>query len=228
MNVQKWIKGETYMLQPVTDFKEQMVEARRNQILMGAAQVFAEKGYHKATTREIAKIAGVAEGTIYNYFANKRELLVAMIELLGTQSLKSIISNHPPADPKEFIKMILRDRYQLVTERGYLIAPVLAEMFSDMELRQEVYRQVAMPMTAHLEQYIQMNIDSGLFRRVNPVITTRAFIGAIVINFAIKITQMDPRYEAISAEEMIEELASLFLAMLLNPEYATQNVKRET
>ena len=60
------------MLDPNTDFKGQMIEARRTQILMGAAQVFAKKGFHKATTKEIAQAAGVAEGTIYNYFKNKR------------------------------------------------------------------------------------------------------------------------------------------------------------
>jgi AcrR family transcriptional regulator len=206
------------MINETIDFKEQMAETRRRQILMGAAQVFAEKGYHKATTKEIAQTAGVSEGTIYNYFANKRELLLAMIELLALQSLKSIITTQPPADPKEFITMILRDRYQLAQERGHLIMPILAEMFTDAELRQEVYRKLAMPVAGILEQYIQTHIDSGLFRPVNPVIVTRAFIGSIVVNFAMKLANLDSRYEAISADTLIEELASLSIAMLLNPE----------
>jgi hypothetical protein len=145
-----------------------------------------------------------------------------MIELLATQSLKSIITNQPPADPKEFIAMILRDRYQLAQERSYLIVPILAEMFSDVELRQEVYRKIAMPVTALLEQYIQTHVDSGLFRPVNPMIVTRAFIGSIVINFAMKLAKLDPRYEAISADALIEELTSLFIGMLLNPERAEE------
>lgn len=206
------------MLNEPVDFKDQMVEARRTQILMGAAKVFSEKGYHKATTKEIAQSAGVAEGTIYNYFDNKRDLLLAMIELLALQSLKSIIINQPPADPKEFITTILRDRYQLVQQRGYLLIPILAEMFSDTELRQEVYRKILMPVAAHLEQYIQANIDAGLFRPVNPIITTRTFIGAIIVNFAMKLANLDLRYEEVSPDNLIEELTSLFLGMLLNPE----------
>lgn len=209
----------------IIDFKEQMAETRRRQILMGAAQVFAEKGYHKATTKEIAQTAGVSEGTIYNYFANKRELLLAMIELLALQSLKSIINTQPPADPKEFIAMILRDRYQLAQERGYLIMPILAEMFTDAELRQEVYQKLAMPVAGFLERYIQTHIDSGLFRPANPVIVTRMFIGAIIVNFAMKLANLDARYEAISPDALIEELASLFMAMLLNPERADENKK---
>ncbi len=206
------------MINKITDFRKQVIEARRTQILQGAAKVFAEKGYHKAITKQIAKAAGVSEGTIYNYFDNKRELLLAMIELFATQSLKSIITNQPPADPKEFITLILRDRYQLVQERSHLIAPILAEVFTDAELREEVYRKIAMPIAAHLEQYIQAHIDSGLFRPVNPVIATRTFIGAMVVNFAMKLASLDPRYEDISGDALIEELTSLFLGTLLNPE----------
>ena len=204
------------------DFKEQMVEIRRKQILMGAAQVFAEKGFHKATTKEIAQAAGISEGTIYNYFANKRELLLAMIELLATQSLKNIITTQPSADPKEFITLILRDRYQLAQERGYLIVPIMAEIFTDTELREEVYQKIAMPIAAILEQYIQNHINSGMFHPVNPVIVTRAFIGSIIINFAMKLASLDPRYEDVSPDALIEELVSLFLGMLLNPEQAPQ------
>lgn len=208
----------TFMLNEPPAFKDQMIEARRTQILMGAAKVFAEKGYHKATTKEIAQSAGVAEGTIYNYFDNKRELLLAMIELLALQSLKGIITGQIPNDPKEFIITILRDRYQLVQQRGYLLAPILAEMFADAELREEVYRKIAMPIAAHLEQFIQTHIDSGLFRPVNPVITTRIFVGAIIVNFAMKLANLDPRYEQVSSDVLIEELASLFLGMLLKKE----------
>lgn len=210
------------MFDPTVDLKEQMVEHRRTQILLGAAKVFAEKGYHKATTKEIAQAAGVSEGTIYNYFDNKRELLLAMIELLALQSLKSIINTQPPADPKEFISMILRDRYQLAQERGYLIMPILAETFTDTELRQELYQKLAMPVAGFLERYIQTHIDSGLFRPVNPVIATRVFVGSIVVNFAMKLANLDTRYEEISPDALIEELASLFVAMLLNPERIDQ------
>ena len=199
------------MLDGAIDFKEQMAETRRRQILMGAAQVFAEKGFHKATTKEIAQAAGISEGTIYNYFKNKRQVLIAMVELIATPSLKSIIADHPPEDPKAFLAMVMRDRFQLAQERGYLMAPIVAEIFADADLRQEVYNQIAVPLAAHLEQYLQAHIDSGRFRPVNPLIITRAFVGAMMLNFAIKLSEVDSRYEGISDDVMIEELVSLFL-----------------
>jgi hypothetical protein len=49
------------------------------------------------------------------------------------------------------------------------------------------------------------------------------FIGAIVVNFSMKLAKLDPRYEDISPETLIEELASLFIGMLLNPEQTQDN-----
>ena len=46
-----------------------------HQILNAAIKVFAEQGYHKATISQVAKAAGVADGTIYIYFKNKADIL---------------------------------------------------------------------------------------------------------------------------------------------------------
>ena len=203
------------MLQSPTDFKEQMAEARRMQILMRAAQVFVEKGFHKSTTKEIAKAAGVSEGTIYNYFDTKRELLVALMDTAVTESLKKIILDNPPENPRELIAAIMRDRYQLAKESGHLMAPVIAEVFSDVELRELLYQRVLTPIVGHLEQYVQTHIDSGEFRQIDPVIVTRAMMGALVMNYAIKLTNLDPRYEDLSEEDLFEQVGSLFLDGLL-------------
>lgn len=199
------------MFNTTTDFKEQMAEARRTQILMGAAQVFAEKGFHKATTKEIAKAAGVSEGTIYNYFDNKRDLLVAMVELLATQSLKDFISAEPPDDPKELFTGIMQDRYQLAQERTHQIVPLIAEIFNDVEVREALYQQIVIPLSGHLEKFIQSHIDSGRFRRIDPVIATRAFIGSTLVNFALKLSNLDSRYDNVSVDSLIEQLVTLFL-----------------
>ncbi|MEZ4525529.1 MAG: TetR/AcrR family transcriptional regulator [Desulfobacterales bacterium] len=47
-----------------------------NRILEAAVSVFAEKGFHQATISQIAREAGVADGTIYLYFKNKDDILV--------------------------------------------------------------------------------------------------------------------------------------------------------
>lgn len=45
---------------------------RKEAVLKAAVKIFSEKGYSAATTSEIAKEAGVAEGTIFRYFKTKK------------------------------------------------------------------------------------------------------------------------------------------------------------
>ncbi len=51
---------------------------RESEILEAARSEFAERGYHGARMSAIAQAAGVADGTVYLYFRNKQELLVAV------------------------------------------------------------------------------------------------------------------------------------------------------
>jgi len=68
---------------PQDPIRKQLVEARRAQILDAAASVIAAKGFHRATTREIATAAGVAEEAIDNYFEGKDDLLISMATRLA-------------------------------------------------------------------------------------------------------------------------------------------------
>ena len=61
----------------------QLTAARRNQILDAATKVFAEKGFQRATIKEVAKEAGIADGTIYIYFKNKNALMLGILDRLN-------------------------------------------------------------------------------------------------------------------------------------------------
>jgi TetR/AcrR family transcriptional regulator, cholesterol catabolism regulator len=55
-------------------------KGRENDILQAASRLFTEKGFHKATIEDIAEGAGIGKGTVYEYFKNKNELFIKMIE----------------------------------------------------------------------------------------------------------------------------------------------------
>src|SRR5256885_14180141 len=55
-------------------------ERRVADILVAARDVFTEKGYQEALISDIADRAGVVEGSIYRFFANKRDLLIKTVE----------------------------------------------------------------------------------------------------------------------------------------------------
>lgn len=59
----------------------------RRRILAAAATLFADQGYENATTRDISEAAGVATGTLFNYFASKEAIALSMILEGWTQGL---------------------------------------------------------------------------------------------------------------------------------------------
>jgi len=54
---------------------ENLIEKRREQMIRAAVTLFKEKGFHRATTREIAKEAGFSIGTLYEYIRTKEDVL---------------------------------------------------------------------------------------------------------------------------------------------------------
>jgi len=62
---------------------------RESDIIAAAHAIFSEKGYEKAAMTEIAKQAGVAEGTIYKYFSNKQDLLARVISRFYKQLIEN-------------------------------------------------------------------------------------------------------------------------------------------
>lgn len=55
-------------------------EKTQNAILRAALELFAKKGFHRTTTKEISRRAGIAEGTLFNYFPTKEDLALYFFE----------------------------------------------------------------------------------------------------------------------------------------------------
>lgn len=68
----------------------------RQRMLEAAAAEFAAQGFVGANINQISLAAGFAKGTIYNYFASKRELMLALIDEIGSQHAQYIIAEVEP------------------------------------------------------------------------------------------------------------------------------------
>lgn len=72
--------------QVVTNVKDKaLIEKRRNQMIKGAIQLFKQKGFHKTTTREIAKESGFSIGTLYEYIRTKEDVLFLVCDAIYEQ-----------------------------------------------------------------------------------------------------------------------------------------------
>ncbi|ANU27452.1 TetR/AcrR family transcriptional regulator [Planococcus versutus] len=61
---------------------ESLIEKRREQMIRGAVTLFKEKGFHRTTTREIAKAAGFSIGTLYEYIRTKEDVLYLVCDAI--------------------------------------------------------------------------------------------------------------------------------------------------
>src|SRR5215217_4751484 len=106
---------------------------KRVRILSAAERVFAKRGFFAARVSEIAKDAGVADGTIYLYFKSKDDLLISLFESRMEQvntALREAISNVPASKPTDQLRSFIRVYLKLVNDE-----PAAAEVLT-IELRQ--------------------------------------------------------------------------------------------
>jgi AcrR family transcriptional regulator len=162
--------------------QQQRIAARTNQILDAAAAVFAEKGFHATTTRDIARRAGIAEGTIYTYFATKTAILMGIFERMKAAVLANGL---PPAAADGDMPTIIRAMLQhpwmdLKTDNFALFRIVLSEMMVNEELRGLYYAQILEPTLTLAET---MLADHAARRGLSPTalrLTIRAVAGMIM------------------------------------------------
>lgn len=162
--------------------KEAITEARRTQILDAAVHVFAEKGFHKATIRDVAQAAGVADGTIYNYFKNKQDLLVAMIARLGDLAhfAEQLAQFAAEATPEQILTFTFSDRTALLERNRAKIQALVPQVISDAELRSHFFHTLVEPTMAIVASGWQTQLEQDHIRQVDPNLLVRMIFGSFL------------------------------------------------
>jgi len=172
------MKEHAAMTKTPDPIQELVTAARRKQILDAATQVFAEKGFHRATVKEIARVAGIADGTIYTYFASKAEVLLAVLDRLNeTTERKQQFVLGDEQDLKAFFRAYLRQRMALLWPNAEVFRAVLPELLVNGELRKRYYEQVLAPTIAVGAQFSQGQSEQ---LQVNIPLTVRAIAGTLL------------------------------------------------
>ncbi len=129
----------------MTTLREKTQEVRRAHIRDAAARVFAERGYHRATIKDVARAVGVADGTIYNVFENKTALLLSLLDPLDAAS-NPADSTVEGGGAAARLEAYLRQRWDAFSpETLQVLRAVLAEALVNDELRQLFFTRVLAP-----------------------------------------------------------------------------------
>ncbi|MBS4196175.1 TetR/AcrR family transcriptional regulator [Lederbergia citri] len=131
-------------------FDNENFTEKQKKIIEAAIELFSEKGYASTSTSEIAKKAGVAEGTIFRHYKTKKELLMSIVMPLITKLVGPIVVNdfnkvldRPYDHIEDFLRATIENRRAVLKKLLPVIKIVLQEIPFQVELKEHIIEQFA-------------------------------------------------------------------------------------
>jgi AcrR family transcriptional regulator len=155
--------------------QEQLAQTKRNHIIQAAIAVVAERGFQRTTIKQIAQKAGVADGTIYNYFPNKEAILMGIVARLTEAEMRDIhFAEAEKIDFETFVREYVAHRMAEISVNFQAFKVVLSETLVNEALSRQMNEAFYAPGFAVAEQYFQQLVTNGEME-VDPIIATRLF-----------------------------------------------------
>ena len=199
---------------------------RKQQILAVAATLFARKGFQGTTTREIAARAHVNEAILFRHFSSKEDLYWAVIEdrCIRSQRRENLRSTlELRASDRETFRAIaesLLRRSEVDKERTRLL------LYSGLEnhrLARRFFRTYVASYYQNLVEHIERRIAEGVFRRVDPLLAARGFVGMILYHNLVQEIFGGGLYQKFDPAKVGAELADIWLHGVMVPASAHRN-----
>ncbi len=189
--------------------RERRAALRRSQILDAAETVFAARGYHGATTREIAQAADVSEGTLYNYFASKRDLFIGLMANRAGALVESIADVRADSVEGAMVQLLAGQFTRMRTQRHFRL--FLQEARLDPELRHALVEDVLPRISQEVERLMRGLMDAGVMRRIDPEIANWTVLSAVVGLALFSDLRAAPALDTISAEALAVQVSDILI-----------------
>lgn len=190
-------------------------EGRRQQIIDGALQVFASKGFEKATNKDIAAASSIGSpGLIYHYFKDKsdlfRQVLEQRVPMLQLLTKREEMMSLPPQEAltlfaSTFLKVV--DNPNAIALMKLMLGeavrqPLVAEMINTIG----PLRNFAL-----LTRYLEKQMDAGVLRRMDTGAAARCFIGPLLAFLITRELFPQPDAPMLEPETMVKTVVEVFL-----------------
>jgi AcrR family transcriptional regulator len=194
-----------------------VVEDRREQIIDAAVGVFAQKGFVRATNKDIARQAGITPGLIYHYFESKEALLQAIVEARSpVQLIRSLSPQMVDLPPEMLLRFLIQQVLSIVESEQFvgLIRVLLPEVIHNPTLAS--LPQAALQEATHfLENYLEMKMVQGALRPGSPVLIAQTLLGCMMGFVLRRQILRDPVALQFTQEQIVESIVSTTLQGLL-------------
>jgi AcrR family transcriptional regulator len=195
-------------------------EARPQELLAAALDLFVERGYAATRLDDVAARAGVSKGTLYLYFTNKEELFKAVVRenvvpVLG--EAEEMIDRYEGSSTELFREIVLGWWERIGnTKLSGITKLMMAESNNFPEVTQFYHDEVISRGNAMIMRMLERGIERGEFRRINVSQAMNLICAPMLMLMMWKHSFSACRVEPISADDYLNSFIDLFLHGLLN------------
>jgi len=189
-----------------------MSSTTKEKILESALKLFSRKGYLGATTKEIAKEAGIAEVTLFRYFHSKEVLFEEVINNYSfLPKLKEILKKVETQSYKEVLKIIAFEFLKLLESKKDLIRIMHSEMQRYPEKIKKIYENVIENTFKLLSKYFEKLQKEEILKEFNSELAARAFLGMFFSYFYAKEIKEFLNLQKEDVNQIIETYIDIFI-----------------
>ncbi len=157
---------------------------RREDILQASLHLFAEKGFHGTSMRDIAREAEITEGLIYHYFESKRDLFRAIIdELSFLPLLRTLPELAEQLDLRALLIVLARGFFDVLKQNTELARLLLQEVQVFPEEKEAFFADAVNASIQELAHILEGRMNERAQKQVDPQVSARIFFNALLAFF---------------------------------------------
>jgi TetR/AcrR family transcriptional regulator len=191
---------------------------RRRQIMQVAMDLFARQGFNGTTTREIADQAGVNEAIVFRHFPRKEDLYWSVIESkcrLGERRKRLERQLRSGEGDREVLQGIAEEILQRNWADPGMSRLLFFSALENHRLSHRFFRTYIAERYEALAGFIRSRIRAGIFRRVDPLLAARGFLGMVVYHFLVQELFGGKRYQKFDPRQVSATLTDIWLEGML-------------
>lgn len=193
---------------------------RKLQIMDVARELFARQGFDGTTTRQIAERAKVNEAIIFRHFPSKQDLYWAVIEQQieaggAHHALESRLNSG--AGDREIFCGIAEDTLRRRAQDSGLSRLLLYSALENHKLSYRFFQSHGAAYYEALADYIRRRIEAGAFRKVDPLLAARAFLGMVIYHSLVQDLFGGKRFQDFDVHQVSQTITDIWLGGMQVP-----------
>ncbi|MEO7221155.1 MAG: TetR/AcrR family transcriptional regulator [Devosia sp.] len=161
-------------------------EARPEEVLDAALDLFIERGFASTRVEDIAARAGLSKGAVYLYFPSKEAVLEGIVRraIVPIASSAVEMAQNYAGDPRTIITLVMKNVAARMTEPRTIAIPklMMREMINFPDFAQMYRREVLDKVIPMITGLLRTGIAEGYLRPVDPELTIRSLVGPIMLH----------------------------------------------